>query len=337
MSTEDKKTALISLIFPVLIVLAILRSRKEPLWAEAYRRLRKNWLALFSIVVLSCYGLIAVLDGIGWQVPGRIGSQTVVDKIFERQAEATYSSPFAARTSEVRPKPLLQPGSHPLGTDGVGSDVLYRSIKAVRTALSIGLLTIVISVPLALFFGLVSGYFGKRVDDAVQYTYTVLASVPEVLLLTAIILVLKPGVVAVCIALGTTSWVNMCRLVRGETLRHRDREYVRAAKALGANPFRIMLRHILPNLLPVVIISVTLALSNIVLFESILSYLGVGVGPDTPSWGNMINAARDELTRDPAVWWNIAGAALALLILVLALNFLADALRDAIDPRLRSS
>jgi peptide/nickel transport system permease protein len=112
---------------------------------------------------------------------------------------------------------------------------------------------------------------------------------------------------------------------------------VRAAKALGVKPARILLRHILPNLLPTVIISVTLSFSYIVLAEAILSYLGVGVGPDISSWGNMIDGARDELTRDPVVWWNLAAATTALFIMVLALNLLADALRDAIDPRLRSS
>ena len=337
MSPDDKKAAVLSLLIPFAIVVAIVRARREPLWAEAFRRLRTNKVAMVSAVVLSVYALLGVVDGIGWQEPGKIGSQTLIDRVFAKPSEATYSAPLAQRTSEVKPKPLLAPGSHLLGTDGVGDDVLYRIVKGVRTACLIGTLTLVIAAPLAIILGLVAGYYGKVVDDAVQYTYTVFASVPDVLLLTAIVLVLGRGVVPICIALGVTSWIGLCRLVRGETLRHRDREYVRAAKALGASPARIMGRHILPNLLPVVIISLTLAFSSTVLAESILSYLGVGLKPDAPSWGNMINGARDELTRDPVVWWNIASAAGALLILVLALNLLADALRDAIDPRLRSS
>jgi peptide/nickel transport system permease protein len=140
-----------------------------------------------------------------------------------------------------------------------------------------------------------------------------------------------------CIALGITSWVGLCRLTRGETLRHRERDYVRAAKALGVSPFRILARHILPNLLPLVIISVTLGFSGLVLYEATLSYLQLGVEPGTGSWGNMIDGSRSELARDPIIWWNLASASTALFLLVLALNLFGDALRDAIDPRLRSS
>jgi peptide/nickel transport system permease protein len=326
-----------ALLLPALIVFAIVRAGRTPLWSEAYRRIRRNGLALGSVVVLALYGLVAVADSISWQTKGDVEPKTIIDRMFERPGEPTYSAPLATRTSGFNPKPLRAPGTHLLGTDGVGADTLYRTIKGVKTAVTIGTLTLLISAPLAITLGLIAGYFGKAADDAIQYTYTVLSSIPDVLLLTAIILILGPGVSSVCIALGVTSWVTLCRLVRGETLRTRDLEYVRAAKALGASPWRIMFRHILPNLLPVVIISLTLAFSGVVLAESILSYLGVGVGPDTPSWGNMIESARSELTRDPAVWWGIASAAGALLILVLALNFLADALRDAIDPRLRSS
>jgi peptide/nickel transport system permease protein len=125
--------------------------------------------------------------------------------------------------------------------------------------------------------------------------------------------------------------------VRGETLKHREREYVRAAKALGVSPMRILARHILPNLLPLVIISITLGFSGLVLAESILSYLGIGVEAGTGSWGNMIDAARLELAREPVVWWNLAAASTALFLIVLAFNLFGDALRDALDPRLRST
>jgi peptide/nickel transport system permease protein len=139
-----------------------------------------------------------------------------------------------------------------------------------------------------------------------------------------------------CVALGVTSWVGLCRLIRGETLKHRDREYVRAARALGVGHARILLRHILPNLLPIVIIQVTLGFSGLVLAEAILSYLQLGVQPGIGSWGNMIDAARLELAREPILWWNLAAASTALFVLVLAFNLFGDALRDAIDPRLRS-
>ena len=197
-----------------------------------------------------------------------------------------------------------------------------------------GGLTSLVVTPLALLFGMAAGYFGKRVDDAIQYLYTVLDSIPFILLLIAMMMVLGRGIVQMCIALGVTSWVSLCRLSRGETLKHRDREYVRAARALGASHGRILVRHILPNLMPIVIISVTLGISGLVLSEAILSYLQLGVQAGVGSWGNMIDAARMELAREPVIWWNLISASGALFILVLAFNILGDALRDAID-RLR--
>jgi peptide/nickel transport system permease protein len=326
------------LLVPVLIIWMILRSRRQPLWREAYRRLAKNKVALVSIFFLSLYFAVAILDGVGWHTKGKTGATSVIDVIFSRPLERTYSAPLAKITAEAHnPERLNAPGTHLLGTDAIGTDVLYQTIKAAHTAIFIGGLTTLIATPFAIILGLISGYFGKITDDIVQYTYTVFSSVPDVLLLIALILVLGRGVLQICFALGITTWVNLCRLVRGEMLRHRDREYVRAAKALGVGPTRIMIRHVLPNLLPVVIISVTIGFSTIVLTEAILSYLGVGVGPDVASWGNMIDGARDELTRDPVVWWNLIAATIALFGLVLPLNLFADALRDAIDPRLRSA
>jgi len=152
-----------------------------------------------------------------------------------------------------------------------------------------------------------------------------------------LLLVLGKGLVNICLALGITSWVGLCRLVRGETLKHRDREYVRAARALGVSHARILARHILPNLLPIVIITATLGFSGLVLEESILTYLQVGVEAGVGSWGNMIDSARLELAREPVIWWNLLAASSALFLLVLAFNIFGDALRDAIDPRLRSS
>lgn len=318
-------------------LLLLVRARRQPLWAEAYRRLHRNRIALFSMGVLSLYVGVAALDSLGMRDPVTHERRTVIDRMFARTRERTYSAPQASVTSSERtPHALAAPGSHLLGTDGVGEDVLYRTLKGCRTAMIVGGLTTLIALPLAVFLGLVAGYFGKVADDAIQYTYTVMASVPDVLLLIAMILVMGRGLIQICLALGVTSWVTLCRLVRGETLKHRDREYVRAARALGASPFRILARHILPNLLPLLIISTTLGFSGLVLSEAVLSYLGVGVQAEVGSWGNMIDAARDELSRNPPIWWSLASATVALFGLVLVLNLLGDALRDAIDPRLRS-
>jgi peptide/nickel transport system permease protein len=328
-------------IFAVLVVglffFVVFQARKTPLWAEAYRRLGRNKVALFSLAIIGVYGTIAVLDSLGTTDKETQTRRTILDRIFEREKERTYSAPMATMTTgEPQPQRLKEPGTHLLGTDGVGADVFYRTLKGARTAFIIGGLTILISVPLALLLGIMAGYYGKRVDDVITYIYTVLSSVPNILLLIALILVLGRGLPQICLALGITRWVGLCRLTRGETLKHRDREYVRSAKALGASDFRILTRHILPNLLPVVIISVTLGFSGLVLSEAILSYLGIGVDAEMGSWGNMIDAARDELARDPVIWWNLTSASVAMFVFVLALNLFGDALRDAVDPRLRS-
>ena len=324
---------------PVLIagvfVWIVLRSRREPLWAEAYRRLGRSKRALGAIFVLSLCGGVVFLDSLSWQGSRIEEPKTVVDRLFDRPFERTYSEPMGSATvGEVTPHRLL--GKHVFGTDSVGKDVFYKVLKGFRTAFAIGGLACLVAVPIAVTLGLSAGYFGGVIDDVVQYTYTVFGSIPDILLIVALVLMLGQGLSSICLAMGLTSWVGLCRLVRGETLKHRDREYVRSARALGASHLRILVVHILPNLLPVIIISVTLLFSGLALYETILAYLGVGVGSNFGSWGNMIDSARDELTRDPSVWWNLAFSSGALLVMVLSLNVLADALRDAIDPRLRT-
>lgn len=313
---------------------AFWQAGRQPLWQEAFGRLRRNRLAMVALVVLAVYVTIGLLDSIAWQDNRNANPRSVVDRVFERTKERTYSAPMA-RWTTGEPHPHRLKERHLLGTDAVGNDVLFMTLKGCRTALIIAGLTSLLATPIALLFGLLAGYFGKRVDDSVQYVYTTLDSIPSILLLIALLMVLGRGLTQICIALGVTSWVQLCRLVRGETLKHREREYVRAAQALGVNSFRVMFRHILPNLLPIVIISVTLSLSGLVLAEVILTYLGLGVEAGVGSWGAMIDGARLELAREPVVWWNLVSATVAVFIFVLALNLFGDALRDAIDPRLR--
>jgi peptide/nickel transport system permease protein len=324
---------------PVLLVAlgawAILRVRREPLWAEAFRRLRGSRVALFSLVVISLYGLVAVADSIGWRNARTAEFRTVLQRVAERPQEYYYSAPLAATTTgEPHPRKLL--GKHLLGTDAVGSDVLFLTLRGARTALIIGGLSLLILTPLAVLFGLLAGYFGKWVDDGVQYSYTVLDSIPSILLLVSLMLVLGRGLIQLCIALGISGWVGLCRIVRGETLKLREREYVRAARALGVSHGAILARHILPNLTYLIVINLTLEFSGLVMSEAILAYLGLGVGAEIGSWGNMIDSARLELARDPAIWWNLASASGALFLLVLAFNLFSDALQDALNPRLRS-
>lgn len=240
---------------------------------------------------------------------------------------------------------------HVLGTDKVGQDVFYQSLKSVRTGLVIGTLTTLIMLPFALALGILAGYFRGWVDDVIQYIYTTLNSIPGVLLIAASILVVQVymakhedqyaslaaradmRLLFLCLILGVTSWTGLCRLLRGETLKLREMEYVQAAKALGVKELTILFRHILPNVMHIVLITVVLDFSGLVLAEAVLSYINIGVDPTTISWGNMINSARLELAREPVVWWSLSAAFLFMFALVLSANLFADSVRDAFDPR----
>jgi peptide/nickel transport system permease protein len=240
---------------------------------------------------------------------------------------------------------------HVFGTDKVGQDVLYQILKSVRTGLIIGLVTTLVMLPMAVLLGIVAGYFRGWVDDAIQYIYTVLNSIPGVLLIAAAVLMMQVVIdshpqwfstaaeradlrlLALCGILGITSWTGLCRLLRGETLKLRELEYIQAAQAFGVSSGRIIVRHILPNLMHIVIIALVMDFSGLVLAEAVLSYVGIGVDPTMTSFGTMINNARMELGREPVVWWSLVAAFAAMFVLVLAANLFADAVRDAFDPR----
>ncbi len=241
---------------------------------------------------------------------------------------------------------------HVLGTDKVGQDVFYQVLKSIRTALVLGLVTTLVTLPLAIGLGILAGYFRGWVDDAIQYLYTTLSSIPGVLLIAAAVLMMQVIIdthpqwfstaaeradlrlLALCLILGMTSWTGLCRLLRGETLKLRELEYIQAAQAFGVSDLRIIRRHILPNLMHIVIIALVMDFSGLVLAEAVLSYVGIGVDATTTSFGMMINNARMELAREPMVWWSLVSAFTFMFVLVLAANLFADALRDAFDPRL---
>lgn len=245
----------------------------------------------------------------------------------------------------------LAPHYHVLGTDKVGQDVLYLSLKSIRTGLLIGTLTTLIMLPFALALGIAAGYFGGRIDDAIQYLYTTLNSIPGVLLIAAAVLVVQVQIeahaelfttaaersdvrlLALCAILGVTGWTGLARLLRAEALKLRELEFVQAARAFGVRDTRILLRHLLPNVMHLVLITVVIDFSGLVLAEAVLSYVGVGVDPGMISFGNMINGARLELAREPVVWWQLAAAFLFMFVLVLAANLFADQVRDALDPK----
>jgi len=242
---------------------------------------------------------------------------------------------------------------HVFGTDKVGKDVLYQTIKSIRTGLVIGTLTTLVMLPFAVFLGMMAGYFRGWVDDVIQYLYTTLNSIPGVLLIAAAVLMMQVymdthpelfetmaeradlRLLFLCMILGITSWTGLCRLLRGETLKLRELDYVQAANAFGVSRLVIMVRHLLPNLMHLVLIAVVIDFSGLVLAEAVLSYVGVGVDPTTNSWGNMINRARLEMAREPMVWWSLLAAFSFMFTLVLAANLFSDAVRDAFDPRMR--
>ena len=244
-------------------------------------------------------------------------------------------------------------GYHVLGTDRTGNDVPYLALKSVRTAFVIGSLATIATLPLAMAFGITAGYLKGWVDDLIQYIYTVLSSVPNILLIAACVLMVQVfldknpdlfetgleradlKIFLLCVILGVTGWAGLCRLLRAETLKLRELEYVQAATAFGAGPWRIMRRHILPNVMHLVLITTVLEFSGLILYEAVLSYVGVGVDPSMNSFGGMINQARGEMSRDPLVWWSFAAAFVFMVAIVLAANLFADAVRDAFDPRAR--
>ena len=233
----------------------------------------------------------------------------------------------------------------------MGEDVFYQAVKSIRTGLVLGTLTTLIMLPMAIVFGILAGFFRGWVDDVIQYVYTTLNSIPGVLLIAASILMVQVymanheqdftsviiradmRLLFLCLILGVTNWTGLCRLLRAETLKLREMEYVQAAQALGVKQGMILVRHILPNVMHIVLISVVLDFSSLVLAEAVLSYINIGVDPTTYSWGNMINGARLEMAREPIVWWSLSAAFVFMFTLVLAANLFADTVQDAFDPR----
>ncbi|WP_309496647.1 ABC transporter permease [Sulfurovum sp.] len=246
---------------------------------------------------------------------------------------------------------MLSYSYHVLGTDKVGGDVLYQSFKSIRTGVLIGILTTLIMLPVAVILGVSAGLFGGWVDDVIQYLYTTLSSIPGVLLIAAGVLSMQVmmdnnptwfettlersdlRLLFLILILGITSWTGLCRLLRAETLKISQMEFVTAAKAFGVSKLTIIRRHIVPNLMHIILISVVLDFSGLVLAEAVLSYVGVGVDPTMHSWGNMINQARLEMAREPMVWWSLFSAFVFMFILVLAANLFSDRIQRVLDPR----
>ncbi|PIP90468.1 MAG: peptide ABC transporter permease [Bdellovibrionales bacterium CG12_big_fil_rev_8_21_14_0_65_38_15] len=280
--------------------------QSKSLWRHAFEQLCKDKLALTSLIIVAVYAVVAILVACG-----------VLASDWEKSVGPSYNPPSL---------------EHPFGLDIFGMSVWAKTLKGTEVAMSVGLVTSLISITIGVTLGALAGYFGGKIDEGIVWFYTTFTSIPYIMLVVAIAFILGKGLMTVYLALGLTSWVSLCRLIRGEVMRHKDREYVQAAGAIGGGDMRKLFIHILPNVLHIVIINFSLSFQTAIKSEVILSYLGLGV-QGRPSWGIMIDDAKLELAR--GVWWQLAAATLAMLIVVLAFNILGDALRDALDPKLK--
>lgn len=282
---------------------------------NAWQRLRRRPLAVACLIIVALYGFVALYGEVVYR--------------WHRAHDRTPAYQAQDLALQYR-----APGpGHWMGTDGLGRDVLQRLVQGTRVAFQVGIVTSLIAIPLGVLLGLLAGYFRGRVDDCIVWLYSTFASIPGLLFILAIAMVVGKGLTGVYLGIGLTTWVGICRLIRAEVMKHRERTYVQAARVLGFSHARIMFRHILPNVFHVIIVTFTLRFPASIGTEVFMSFLGLGVQGE-PSWGIMINNARARLWQ--GVWWEMTFTTLAVLVLVLAFNLLGDALRDELDPRLRT-
>jgi len=299
---------------PPEVVGPLVRSRPwaEREWVALLRRLVRRRTALFGMLVV----LVVMLAALA----------------------APLVAPFDPLEQDIGQR-LREPGwqdaqgrVHPLGTDHLGRDILSRIIFGSRIALLVGLAAVVISGVLGMIIGLVAGYFGGRMDDFLMRLADVQLAFPFILLAIAVIGVLGPSLRNIIIVIGVSSWVVYARVVRGEVLSIREREYVHAAVALGSRHWRVLMTHVLPNTFTPWLVVATLDMARVIVIESALSFLGLGVQPPTPTWGGMLADGRVYLST---AWWLATFPGLAILITVLGINLFGDGLRDTLDPRLK--
>ncbi len=303
-------------------------------WGETFRRLAAGKLNLFCLAVVVAYTMLACYGEYVY-FASRAADKTPTYNIPDIGVKYLPPSLFRSRTAAVegvKPTAWEHFLTHPLGTDGLGRDVLQRLIQGTRIAFRVGIITSLIAIPIGVFLGCLAGYFGGRVDDFVVWIYSTFASIPGLLFILAIAMIAGQGEKGVYLGIGLTTWVGLCRLIRGEVIKHKERPYVQAARVLGLSSGRIMFRHILPNVFHIVIVTFTIRFPAAVGTEVILSFLGIGMKGE-PSWGVMISNARLQLWQ--GIWWEMTFVTLAIFFLVLSFNVLGDALRDALDPRLR--
>ena len=307
------------------------------LWADGIRRLRKRTFAMICFGVVLVYFILA----------GMIFLNDVLDldlKVFQwnQIVGPSYQAPLDSYEWTPEGRTEVETGKALFGTDFLGQSTLRKTVYGAKTSITVALCASLISLMIGVPLGAIAGYFRGWVDDVIVWFYTTLGTIPYILLVMAFAVVLRDrnilgweikGITAVYLAIGLTSWVGICRLIRGEIIKRKESEYVLAAQALGCSNSRIIFKHLLPNVFHVIIINFSLRFVSFIHAEVILSFLGLGE-TDKPSWGGMIDAARTELARN--VWWEMAAATVAIFFISLALNIFGDALRDCLDPKLRT-
>ena len=330
------------------------------LWVLAWRRLRRDAVGMASLVIVCAYLAIVIAAAAGWIAadwtreagvnyapPAFAGGDAPAAETAiapARQEAVTLEpgiiDPLADVMAELRkglataPAPEPRAATLPLGGDKWGRDVLKKVVKGTETSLVVGLVAALLAVVIGTVLGAYAGYYGGRMDDFLNWLYSVFTAIPYLLLVLAIAAVLnQKGTLTVILILGLTGWTGIFRLVRAEYLKHRTREYVLAADAIGASHRERMFTHILPNVSHVVLVQLSLHVVLFIKSEVILSFLGFGVGVDTVSWGSMLNESQAELILGK--WWQLVTATVAMAMLVTAFSLFTDALRDALDPRLK--
>jgi len=327
------------------------------LWALAWRRLRADRIAMGALAVVLLFLLSVLLSSTGlvaadWEdevavnyaPPSFVGPDPALAALARPPAPVPPNAfdPLAADLSALKAE-LAQKGhaaqavkaaTLPFGADKWGHDILKKTIKGGQTSIVVGLVAALVAVALGTLFGAISGFYGGKVDDLFNWFYSIFTSIPSILMILTVAAVLQTrGVLTIVLILGLTGWTGPYRLIRAEYIKHKAREYVMAADAIGASGWRRMFSHILPNVSHVALVQMSILVVGFIKAEVILSFLGFGVPVGTVSWGSMLNEAQNELILGK--WWQLAAAASAMAVLVTAFSLFADALRDALDPKLK--
>ncbi|QJE03141.1 ABC transporter permease [Massilia forsythiae] len=326
------------------------------LWTLAWRRLRADRVAMASLAVVGLFLLSVLLSAAGlvaadWErevavnyaPPGFIGPDPALAALARPQPPAPPNAfdplqpDIEALQAELRrgaAAPVARAATLPFGADKWGHDVLKKTVKGGQTSIVVGLVAALVAVGLGTLFGALSGFYGGLVDDLFNWFYNVFTAIPSILMILTVAAVLQTkGVLNIVLILGLTGWTGPYRLIRAEYIKHKAREYVMAADAIGASDWRKMFVHIFPNVSHVALVQVSILVVGFIKAEVILSFLGFGVPVGVVSWGSMLNEAQNELILGK--WWQLAAAAGAMALLVTAFSLFADALRDALDPKLK--